>query len=49
MHGSLAKTTEYDFQLENGLLTRLDHARHYTYSIYPSSAAVKKEVQMNMY
>ena len=47
--GSLAQTNEYDFQLENGLLYKLDHAEHYTYSIYPSSEVVKKEVLLNVY
>ena len=47
--GSLAQTNEYDFHLENGLLYKLDNAEHYTYSIYPSSEVVKKEVLLNVY
>ena len=45
----MAQTNEFDFQLENGLLYQLDRAFHYTYSIYPSSELVKKEVLLNVY
>lgn len=40
---------EYDFHLENGLLNKVDAARSSTYSFFPSSEAVKKDVELNVY
>ena len=40
--------TEWDLQLENGLLNRMDEILHYTYSVWPSSE-FKKEVILKYY
>ena len=40
--------TEYDVQLENGVLNRLDNALHYTYSVWPSSE-FKKNIPMKFW
>ena len=45
----LDELTEYDFQKENGVLDFLDEHLHYTYSVWPSSRAVKGNVNMNFY
>lgn len=40
--------TEWDVQLENGVLTRLDETEHTSYSFFPSSQ-IKQQVQMKFY
>lgn len=45
----LEKLTEYDFQKENGILDALDELLHITYSIWPSTKAVKSQVFLNLY
>ena len=40
--------TEWDVQLENGVLTRLDSHFHTSYSLFPSSH-IKKEIPMKFY
>ena len=40
--------SEYDFQLENGVLHSLETQVHYTYSFFPDDN-IKKEVPLNLY
>ena len=40
--------TEWDLQLENGVLMRLDDTMHTSYSFFPSSH-IKKEVPLKFY
>ena len=35
--------------MENGVINRLDDHMHYTYSVYPSSRAIKSKIDMNFY
>ena len=40
--------TEWDVQIENGVLTRMDDTMHTSFSFFPSSA-IKKEVSLKFY
>ena len=40
---------EYDFHLENGLQNSLDEALHYSYSVFPGSEVVKKQVPLSLF
>ena len=44
-----AVLTEFELQEENGVVSMLDDMRHYTYSIFPSSRAVKTPIEMKFY